>query len=303
MITSRSTDFTVYDDRWVLAGEMDRSSLWVDLAWAGKDPDRPFTLPDGREYPEVVAAGQFHQIADQVWLEVTNPGRAGDMLWSTGMALTVVSRRLADALVELGAADVGIFPVTIPQQPADQDGYVIVICHGSDADRPIREFPLGRRSTPWLDVSTAVLTGLRQRGVGGFGVEAARQWAEGIAAEAGDPPEDIDPGGSSRWSSERGSDAVAWVLTIDETITQSQWAIPDAMAPSPGNLTENGDGSLAVLASDGTVLGTISPPAATDVSGKMINAFWVQDEGRTLLIVDHIPGLNDYPVTVHVTVS
>lgn len=35
----------------------------------------------------------------------------------------------------------------------------------------------------------------------------------------------------------------------------------------------------------------------------MINAFWAQDEGRTLLIVDHTPGLNDYPVTVHVTVS
>ncbi len=277
--------------------------MWVDLAWEGMDPDHPLTLPDGRDISDVIASGNVRQIIDQVWLKIVNYGKPTDMLWSTGMAITVVSRRMADALIEAGAEDVDVFPVTVRRQRSpDLEDYVLLVCNGHGADRRVREFPLGRRSTSSLDVHADVLAKVRQRGCAGFEVEDARQLAEDIAAEQSAIPEDPVCRDPQLWSSTHESGATRLRLTIDETVEDSLFAVPvDALssAITIENLTENPDGSLS--SHDATPI-TFFPPFAKDASGMVVNSFLVQDDEQLLLNVDHFPGSAEYPLTVDIAI-
>jgi hypothetical protein len=305
MVPPPPPDLSLYDGRSVLSGRMGGTSMWVDLAWEGQDPDAPLTLPDGRDASDVIASGDFRQIADQTWLEVTHAGKPTDMLWSTGMAITVVSQRMADALVAAGAEEFDVFPVTVRRRRSpDMENYVVLVCNGHGEARPVREFPLGRRATPWLDVRADVLAEVSRRGCTGFDVEDARRRAEDMAADQSVMAQDLVCRDPRLWSSaaERGDRGLR--LTIDSSIDESMFAVPADAFPTTAatrNLTENSDGSLSVLSPDGGVPLTRSAPLARDAAGKYVDSFWFQDGEQLVLNVDHYPGSTVYPLIVDVT--
>lgn len=280
--------------------------MWVDLSWEGIQEGYPYRLPDGREYNDVIQAGEFAQIVDQVWLTVTNSGKPGDMLWSTGGALTVVSRRMAEVLVAAEPGNLEMFPVTIRRRRSpDLEDYVLLVGTGESIARRVREFPLGHRATRWLDVDPAVLTELRRLGFTGFDVEDARQLAEDIAA-AQTAPEPAIHRSLMWWASEITGDGTLLRLRVDEAVEETLFTVPEEVLPPGfvrGDVTVNGDDSASAIAPDGTGRVTFSRPVAIDASGGAVGCFWVEDDGALLLNVDHFPGITSYPVDIHAAVG
>lgn len=293
-----------YSDRKILQGKTGRSALWVELAWEGQDADAPFTLPDGRPLDEVNTTGEFASIAEHVWLSVSNPGTAGDMLWTTSMAFTVVSTRMLEGLRQSGAAHLEAFPLTVRRKRSlNLDGYHLVVVAGDDQHGPVRGFPPGRRSTTWLDVHLDVLTELRRGGIGGLAVEDAQRLAANLAQEDTDQDEDPVNQDASLWGVQQPDTTGASVfrLRIPDESLPGQFELPaDLPPPSPPEASwrENADLSWSSVAPDGTVTSTLSAPAAADASGTPVSAWWFEDTGRIHLNVDHLPGVHAHPVTV-----
>ncbi|WP_237709084.1 hypothetical protein [Citricoccus sp. CH26A] len=286
---------------------MNDSALWVELGWEGQDEDAPFTLPDGRDLYRVIEDGPFASIADRVWLEVSNPGTTGDVLWTTGMAFTVVSGRFLEALPAAGARNVEAFPLTIRRKrAADVEGYHLVVVHGEDPNLPVRGFPNGRRSTPWLDVHVDVLAELRRRGIDGFEVEDARELSEGLAAEAddGSDPVNRDDRLWEAYVEEPAAGAAVLRLRVEDGNLSGQFQVPAgrlSSSPQGSRLREDPDGCWSALATDGSVVYTLSRPIAVDASGTPVASWWYEDGNRIHLNVDHLPGVHTYPVTVEAT--
>lgn len=304
MTADDDVDLSIYDGRWVLSGK--DSSLWVELAWEGQDDDLPFTLDDGREVDEVIQSEGLREIADRLWLTVSGQGRTDDMLWSTGGMITVVSRAMADALVAAGAENLDIIPTTIRRaRSVDLTDYVIVVPTGEGPDRPVREYPLGRRVTVYMDVSAEVLDALRHRGFDSFTVDDARQLSEDWAAAAEIPLAPVQRD-SSPWDLLAGGEAGQGELRLRvlEGTEASLFVTPKDLLPGggPSGLRQNDDGSGALVSPDGAVTGTLGRPAAVDAAGADVNAFWFEDEGELILNVDHLPGVHAYPVTVRTAV-
>lgn len=296
-----------YSERMVVQGRMGSSALWVELDWEGQDADAPFTLPDGRQIDEVIEAGEFASIADHVWLSVSNSGKAGDMLWTTSMAFTAVSGRLLNALRAAGAKTVEAFPLTIRRKRSPNlEGYHLVVVTGQDPNRPVREFPAGRRSTPSLDVHVDVLAELRRQGIDGFVAEDAEQRAAGVAAAADDGTDLVNR--DARLWDELPQDTPAGTtvlrLRIEDEDLPGQFEVPSGRIlalPEGTKYRETADQFWSVVAPDGAVVFTLSPPVAVDASGTPISSWWFEDSGRTHLNVDHLPGVHTYPVTVEAT--
>ncbi|MGD6980670.1 hypothetical protein [Citricoccus zhacaiensis] len=294
-------------NRVVLQGSLNDSALWVELGWEGQDEDAPFTLPDGRDLYRVIEDGPFASIADRVWLEVSNPGTTGDVLWTTGMAFTVVSGRFLEALPAAGARNVEAFPLTIRRKrAADVEGYHLVVVHGEDPNLPVRGFPNGRRSTPWLDVHVDVLAELRRRGIDGFEVEDARELSEGLAAEAddGSDPVNRDDRLWEAYVEEPAAGAAVLRLRVEDGNLSGQFQVPAgrlSSSPQGSRLREDPDGCWSALATDGSVVYTLSRPIAVDASGTPVASWWYEDGNRIHLNVDHLPGVHTYPVTVEAT--
>ncbi len=278
--------------------------MWVDLSWEGIQEGFPYRLPDGREYNDIIQAGEFAQIADQVWLTVTNHGKPGDMLWSTGGALTVVSRRMAEVLVAAEPENLEIFPVTIRRRRSpDLEDYVLLIGTGESRERRVREFPLGHRATRMLDVDPVVLSELRRLGFTGFDVEDARERAEDIAA-AQRAPGPVIHRSPTRWASETTGDGALLRLRVDEAVEETLFTVPEEVLPpgfDHGDVRVNGDDSASAITPAGRVV--LSRPAATDAAGGAVGCFWVEDDGALLLSVDHFPGVTSYPVDIHAAVE
>lgn len=299
MTTSHEANLSVYDGRYAISGR----GMWVELAWNGKREEAPYRLSDRREYYDVVAAGEFAQIAGQVWLEVEKAGSAQDLLWTTGMALTVVSRRLAKALADiLDEDEFSVFPVPLRRgRSPDIDDYLILIPAGEGPDRRVREFPFGRRATWSIDVEASVLKELRARGIDKFDVADARKRADDIAAEAvGAAAEGV--GGlvftdAVLWDAETTPAATALTLTIEGAVEPSSFAVPLEVIPESENVTLGADGAATVSAPHGEEF-VLCRPVAQDGAGAFVNAFWSHVGPRPFLNVDHIPGVTTYPVIV-----
>ncbi|MDR6174617.1 hypothetical protein QE364_002403 [Nocardioides zeae] len=148
--------------------------LLVAPEWEGMPELGPWLLDDGRDAYELVMEGRQDELGFPVWfrqVEGSRDKRRGDMLAGSGLGLKVVSRRLVDALEELGALDgVRTFPVELRDRrmrriDADYLGLLEPIGHGEVRAR----MPEWRT---WdLVVSARVLDGLRERGVTELKVE------------------------------------------------------------------------------------------------------------------------------------
>ncbi len=302
------SDPSVYDGRSVLSGRNGSSFMWVDLVWAGQDKDQPYLLPDGREYRDLIADGEFRQIADQVWLSVTNAGNTQDMLWTTSTAFPVVSVRMADALVDIcGEGAFERYPVTVRRKrPPDIDGYVVLIPTGLGVGRGVREFPLGHRATSSLDVDAGVLEQLRARSIEGFEVADARELAELFAHMASRNEEPRILSDPALWSVSHAPEVTQLRLTLDTSVNASMIELSRDVLPAVvdgADLTEEPDGSLTFTSNTPSASVTLSNPVATDATGVTVGAFWFVADGRVTLNVDHIPGSHAYPVTVDVSMG
>ena len=214
------------------------------------------------------------------------------------MALTVASRRFAEALTESGAAGLSLFPITIPAKP--ELDYLIVICEGQGPERPVREFPLGRYATPWLDVSAEVAERLGRTGMTGVDREPAITLAQDLAAAAAED-DVVSNDDEGLWSIREPDSQLR--LTIPQGVEDSMFSLPlaDWTGVPTGQWIEQPTGSVSVVADDGTELMTLGAPSAADASGTLVNAFFLVEEGSVLVNVDYDPAQSAYPVSVNIT--
>lgn len=161
-----------------ISGDTSTRSLWVSPYWEGKPKLGPFTLEDGRDIIDLIETGKGEELGFPFWFRRTEGSRdkrLGDILWTGGLAIKVVSKRFLDALTDLGVADgLQTYPATLVDRRgrAIEGAYYGAVEHlGHEG-----EINAGHDTSRGFSftVSTRVLEGLRARDVTGFKVNQFR---------------------------------------------------------------------------------------------------------------------------------
>ncbi|WP_291277900.1 hypothetical protein [Galactobacter sp.] len=151
------------------------TDLWVVPSWEGRPEYGSPTLDDGREVYDVIACGNLEDIPFNVWFERNTDAkgkRHGDILWSGGLESQPVSRRFAQAVAELGVADVKTYEIDlIDRRKGPIEGYVgFVPSLTGKGEISSWNWRKGKTSFAWV-MSNRVLDGLLARGIDGFEYE------------------------------------------------------------------------------------------------------------------------------------
>lgn len=140
--------------------------------WMLPDPPAPFELADGRlisaaqEVLQLVEEGRLDEIPFPVWFERQSGTRFGDLLWSGGLSILLVSDRFVEVLRAVGADGWRTYPVNFRQRRGQPvEGFVgLLLDRGAGSVGPAN--PL---HTDWsIRVSAQVLAALRAAGVTAF---------------------------------------------------------------------------------------------------------------------------------------
>lgn len=149
--------------------------LWVEPTWEGKPKYGRSTLDDGQEIDDLIARGDLDRIPFPVWFE-RNTGssgkRQGDLLWDVGLPTSLVSRRFADAVGDLGVTGTRTYGIElIDRRNGPIEGYVGFVprLNGS-GEVSSYAWTDGDNSFTWI-ISARVLLGLKERGVDMFSVQ------------------------------------------------------------------------------------------------------------------------------------
>lgn len=119
-------------NRFVLSPKGSSGTLWVHLAWEGKDPDYPATLPDGSDWEERLITEGFSALSDDIWLEPWSSGRLVDWLWP-GLSERVFSERMLSVFHACDVQGIEALPMTIRcKRNPDIEGYYLVRFTGED---------------------------------------------------------------------------------------------------------------------------------------------------------------------------
>ncbi|WBL18789.1 hypothetical protein [Citricoccus sp. NR2] len=167
-------DASDYQDRWIISGKGTTRDMWVGLAWEGIDPDRPFTLPDGTDFLDLLSEGRFSSIADKVWLQADKKGRMEDVLWTCTMSYTAISTRLVKALKKFTPEGIQSWPLEVRSKRGEKlsdDYHLIVISPTASDDSPVRSFPYKDLPSASFDVTSEVFDHLKEQGITGFSAE------------------------------------------------------------------------------------------------------------------------------------
>lgn len=101
--------------------------LWVVPEGDSRPEMGYWTTEDGRDVMEVVGAGQADTLAFPVWFEQSPDGgdRRGDMVWTQGAPMTIVSEAFVEGLRTLGVEGWDTYPVDIRGRDGEAiPGYV-----------------------------------------------------------------------------------------------------------------------------------------------------------------------------------
>lgn len=184
-VVPRSGEGSVVMDRhqsYVVSPRGSSASLWVHLSWDGRNPDLPSTLPDGRNWEEIVATDGLSGLPSGVWFEPWNSGRPVDWLWP-GLSERVFSRALVDVFISCGVTGMETLPLTIRRKRRpDIEGYSLVRFTGDDQ---VEYFPNGNPYGYSLLVSETIRNELLARKMTGISVESAQRAWEGYVENAG----------------------------------------------------------------------------------------------------------------------
>lgn len=148
--------------------------LWAIPTWEGKSEYGPWLLPDGRDITDVIATGEAHELGYRYWFEPPQSWRrAGDLLWSGGLATHVASERFVDVLSGISATGYRTYPAPFRTQQGEPIPGFVGLAVTSNADDTDLRHPFDWPSFTFR-VRPRVLTALRA-----FGVTAlhTRPWA------------------------------------------------------------------------------------------------------------------------------
>ncbi|AWE41693.1 hypothetical protein [Actinobaculum sp. 313] len=154
---------------------MSSANIWVNLSWAGREPEKPSILPDGRDWEEVLYGGGVAALPDDLWLELWNSGRCVDWLWG-GLSECIVSQRFLQILVEQGVPGVEYRPLTIRRRrSADIEGYYLLLyLPAPGAGSVVRRYPSDGR-TPGMLVDGAVAEAILAAQLAGVSMTPAEE--------------------------------------------------------------------------------------------------------------------------------
>lgn len=163
--------------RYVITPKGSSSTLWVRLMWEGKNQDFPATLPDGRDYEEVIIDNGLSTLPENLWLAPRNSGKLVDWLWP-GLSERVFSQKMVDVFVACGVKSMEVRPLTIRRKRSpDIDGYSLV--RFSSGDDQVGNFPPSNPYGWSLIVTADIAHALTENKLTGFTITPAQQaWDE-----------------------------------------------------------------------------------------------------------------------------
>lgn len=167
------------DDKYVLSPSGSSGTLWVHLAWDGKDPNKPSVLPDGRDWEDVIVKEGLKGLPSPIWLEPWNSGRLVDWLWP-GLSERVFSQNMLKVFLNCGVKGIETLPLTIRRKrDPDIEGYSLVKFSG---DEQVEYFPPDNPYGFSLVVSENIKEELMNQKLTGFTIQtAADAWEEHLA--------------------------------------------------------------------------------------------------------------------------
>jgi len=161
-----------YLGRTVIQGRSGGKRAWGNLAWEGQS-EAWNILPDGRDIWDVLQAGDLGALPP-CWINISNTGMYGDLIWNDAVMFSFVSERFVSAIEEAGFSGYQLRPLEVQPKSGDRfSGYSLLLPDKSDPDAPIRSFPFVHRPTSALDISDDVAAALRHAGVTDFDSEDA----------------------------------------------------------------------------------------------------------------------------------
>lgn len=117
----------------LLRAQSETADMWVAPQWDGKPELGPWMTEDGRRVVDVIADGHGESLAFRVWFEQSPESkgtRRGDVLWTGGLPVGIVSDRFVQELDRLDVSGWSTYTVTI----VDHDGHEVEGYHGFVAD-------------------------------------------------------------------------------------------------------------------------------------------------------------------------
>lgn len=165
-----------YEKRFVLQALHGSKQCWVTPTWGGQPKDQWWTLPNGTDVTEIIAAGNGLSLPAPT-LHVDNTGALRDMLHNSAMVPAVVSDRFVEAIRESNITGLNFVPApVVPKRGKPFDGYSLAFLTNADDD-DVRAFP-NRLDTALFDVTADTLHALTAAGVDGFHVRPALEVVE-----------------------------------------------------------------------------------------------------------------------------
>ncbi|MFV0435742.1 MAG: hypothetical protein ACK5LO_17455 [Leucobacter sp.] len=157
-------------------GKSTQADFWSAPMWEGKPRFGPILLPDGRQVVRVLAAEGTSAIPFPIWFQQHPDGgkRLGDILWSAGLSIKIVSQRFVDRLRELDVHSFQTYDIELWDRRKKHriEGYVGFI-EDQTGEGEIKINPVaGGKVTLSMICTERVLHGLLEAGIDQFDREA-----------------------------------------------------------------------------------------------------------------------------------
>lgn len=162
------------DSGWVeISGMWSQQDLWVVPTGPTKTPvGQRWETEDGEWVYEVIGQGEGHRLPFETWFARDTGGRdkrRGDMLWCSGLPISVVSERLVETLPTLGVTDFSTYEVDLRDlKGAPIPGYVGLLASTQRTETSellAGPYRVGKHGS-WIYATVRVLQGLVDAGAG-----------------------------------------------------------------------------------------------------------------------------------------
>lgn len=278
--------------------------LWVEMCWPGYVEDEPFTLPDGSDLHEVMREEDFDPAEHHMWLEVSNSGRATDMLWKSSGA-AVVSEQFIRVLHEAGGAAFRTVPMEIRRKgKPGPKGYHLLYPTAREIGEELLSFSGTFAPAPRLAVRHRVARALREAKLTGLQFDDAEEFARAVAennALMADEADHLD------WELTHDSQArdtlVAHLTAADQgpvfTVDLSPFGSVSAEATYSGF-----DNDVWLVQGPDMTAMRVEPPICADATGVDVHCFLLldDDERHLLINTDNDVDTLEYPITIQIPV-
>lgn len=167
-------------------GLSSEKDLWVVPTGESRPEMGCWTTEDGRDVMEVVGSGQADALTFAVWFEQSPDGgdRRGDMLWTQGAPMSIVSEAFVEGLRTLGVEGWDTYPVDIRGRDGEAvSGYVGLVPDATGTSEVVVGSWPSTKPFWSLTVTDDVCLSLHEMGLlFDHEPETDRRWVKGLRA-------------------------------------------------------------------------------------------------------------------------